>query len=173
MNAATPDEPAEFAVSAEVSIERWTSGALSHETDQVAEEMPVALVHHGVPHVVMLATPADLEDFAIGFSLNDGIITSPGDVDELSIVEVTQGVELRMMLKRHNRDALVTRRRHRAGPVGCGLCGIDSIDAARIAMIQTIIPRDRKAAIVLAAVKGDALSRWPDGRPRIKSGAGS
>src|SRR5262245_6719986 len=54
-------------VSAEVVVDRWLRGATTHTTDQVAEEIPVALVYHNVPHVVMLATPADLEDFAVGF----------------------------------------------------------------------------------------------------------
>jgi FdhD protein len=96
----------------------------------VAAEVPVAFIYDGGTEAVMMATPADLEDFALGFSLNDGIVAAPGDITELGIVEVENGIELRMALKTRNRDALVTRRRHRAGPVGCGLCGVESIAEA-------------------------------------------
>ncbi len=105
-------------------------GAASPGARVVAAEVPIAFVYDGGTEAVMMATPADLEDFAVGFSLNDGIVASPDDIDELAVVEVEQGIELRMILKRRNRDALVTRRRHRAGPVGCGLCGVESIDQA-------------------------------------------
>ena len=68
------------AVSAEVAVERWTRGALARATDQVAEEMPVALVYHDVPHVVMLATPADLEDYAVGFTLSEGLVAHTDEI---------------------------------------------------------------------------------------------
>ncbi len=86
-------EPAapELAVSSEVNVERWSDGELIRKTDQVAEEIPVALVYHGVPHVVMLATPADLEDFAVGFTLSEGLVRAP---DEIRSVEVTRGAEV-------------------------------------------------------------------------------
>ena len=75
-------------VSSEVTIDRWSQGATTHTTDQVAEESPIALVYHNVPHVVMLATPADLEDFAYGFTLSEELVARP---DEIREVEVTQG----------------------------------------------------------------------------------
>src|SRR5215475_13486341 len=75
-----------LAVSSEVTVERWSQGELTRKTDQVAEEMPVALVYHGVPHVVMLATPANLEDFAVGFTLSEGLVGKP---EEIRSVEVT------------------------------------------------------------------------------------
>jgi FdhD protein len=107
----------------------WRGGA-KRATRAVAAEVPVAFVYDGGTEAVMMATPADLEDFALGFSLNDGIVSSADDVGELAIVEVDRGVELRMSLKRHRRDALVNRRRRRAGPAGCGLCGVESIAEA-------------------------------------------
>ncbi len=70
-------EPA-LAVSSEVSVDRWARGELTHAADHVAEEMPIALVYHGVPHVVMLATPADLEDFAVGFTISEGTRRAAG-----------------------------------------------------------------------------------------------
>jgi FdhD protein len=99
-------------------------------TRVIASEMPIAFVYDGGSEAVMMATPADLEDFALGFSLNDGVVSSADDIADLGIVEVERGVELRMTLKQHDRERLVTRRRLRAGPVGCGLCGVESIAAA-------------------------------------------
>jgi FdhD protein len=101
---------------------------------EVAAEVPVAFVYDGGSEAVMMATPGDLEDFALGFSLNDGVVASPDDIAELDIVDVERGIELRMRLKHRDRDRLVTRRRHRAGPVGCGLCGVESIAAAMQAL---------------------------------------
>jgi FdhD protein len=78
----------------------------------------------------MMATPADLEDFAMGFSLTEGIIAAPPEITELEIVEHPNGVELRMSLCDDRDVALMNRRRKLAGPVGCGLCGVESIEAA-------------------------------------------
>ena len=84
---AEPSAPAP-GVSAEVTVDRWARGATTHTTDLVAEEIPVALVYHDVPHVVMLATPADLEDYAVGFTLSEGLVER---ADEIRGVEVRPG----------------------------------------------------------------------------------
>ncbi|MBI1213031.1 MAG: formate dehydrogenase accessory sulfurtransferase FdhD [Alphaproteobacteria bacterium] len=105
-------------------------GAPKPGSRKVAAEVPVAFVYDGGTEAVMMATPADLEDFAFGFSLNDGIVSSADDIGALEVVAVERGIELRMRLKRHERDALVGRRRRRAGPAGCGLCGVESIAEA-------------------------------------------
>src|SRR5690242_1965792 len=112
-----------------VSSSTWRGQAASGSR-VVASETPIAFVYDGGTEAVMMATPADLEDFAFGFSLNDGVVGSPGDITELAVTEVEQGIELRMTLRARNREALVNRRRHRAGPVGCGLCGVESIEGA-------------------------------------------
>ena len=83
------------AVSAEVAIERWSRGSSAATTDQVAEEMPVALVYHDVPHVVMLATPADLEDYAVGFTLSEGLVANYGEIRGVSVT-YGQGVDGRI-----------------------------------------------------------------------------
>ena len=104
--------------------------AMARGARSVAAEVPVAFVYDGGAEAVMMATPADLEDFAVGFSLNERVVAALNDITELVVVEVERGIELRMTLRERNRDALVTRRRHRAGPVGCGLCGVESIAEA-------------------------------------------
>lgn len=97
---------------------------------KVPEEVPVALVYDGTTHAVMLATPADLEDFAVGFSLSEGKVSTAADIAELEIVTHGGGVEARMWLAPAAGAAVVSRRRAMLGPTGCGLCGIDSLEAA-------------------------------------------
>jgi FdhD protein len=96
----------------------------------VAEEAPVAFTYGRQTYAVMMATPADLEDFAFGFSLTEGVIASPSELTGLEIVEHEKGVELRMTLCDDRDVALLNRRRKLAGPVGCGLCGVESLEAA-------------------------------------------
>jgi len=96
----------------------------------VPEETPVALSYDGTTHAVMMATPADLSDFAVGFSLAEGIIGSPPDIESLEILPHGGGVELRMWLARARGLALVDRRRRIVGPTGCGLCGVESLEGA-------------------------------------------
>lgn len=90
------------------------------------EEVPVALVYNGSTYAVMMATPADLEDFAIGFALTEGI-ASPDEAGEVELVSHEGGIEARLWLPELRAEALAKRRRTMAGPVGCGLCGIDSL----------------------------------------------
>jgi len=98
----------------------------------IAEECAVALSYNRVSHAVMMASPADLEDFALGFSLNEGILGGPEQVEELEVVVADGGIELRMWIDPARMGVLDRRRRRMAGPSGCGLCGLESLsDAVR------------------------------------------
>src|ERR1700712_684057 len=108
----------------------WREGSPSVGSRSIPEETAVALTYNGGTYAVMMTTPRDLEDFAVGFSLSEGVISSSADIDSLDIVPLDDGVELRMWLSRPKADRLQERRRHIAGPTGCGLCGIESIAEA-------------------------------------------
>jgi FdhD protein len=113
-----------------VHREIWREGGLSAGLRPIPEEAAVAITYNGGTYAVMMATPQDLEDFAVGFSLSEGVIGSVADLDSLDIVRLDRGVELRIWLARPTADRLQERRRHIAGPTGCGLCGIDSVAEA-------------------------------------------
>jgi FdhD protein len=114
----------------------WRHGSAKEGARTIPEETALALTYNGGTYAVMMATPQDLADFAVGFSLSEGIIQSPADIDSLDIVDIDDGIELRMWLAPARANRLSERRRHIAGPTGCGLCGIDSIaEAVRPAAI--------------------------------------
>ena len=108
----------------------WRASGLSFGSRSIPEETAVALTYNGGTYAVMMATPHDLEDFAVGFSLCEGVISSPDDIDSLDVMRLDDGIELRMWLGKPKADRLQERRRHIAGPTGCGLCGIDSVAEA-------------------------------------------
>lgn len=94
------------------------------------EEVPVALTFNGSTQAVMMATPADIADFAHGFALSEGLITHPSEVEEFEAVTHERGIEARFWLREDRAAALRERQRNMMGPTGCGLCGIDSLDQA-------------------------------------------
>ena len=102
---------------------------ITHATpDFLAEEVPVALVYNGISHVVMMASPKDLEMFAIGFSLSEGIIAHPQDIYGMDVVQACNGLEVQIELSSRRFMGLKERRRALAGRTGCGVCGVEQLN---------------------------------------------
>lgn len=114
----------------------------------VAEEVPVSLVYNMRPHVVMMATPADLEDFAIGFTLTEGIVDAPGQIGRLEVVRHAQGIEVQIEIATGAADQLKSRGRSLIGRTGCGLCGVESIQDA----LRELKPVSQGTPIALEAL---------------------
>jgi FdhD protein len=108
----------------------WRDSRLGRGERVIPEETALALTYNGSTYVVMMASPQDLTDFAVGFSLSEGIIQSEAEIESLDIVDLGGGLELRIWLAQSRADRLSERRRYLIGPTGCGLCGIESIAEA-------------------------------------------
>jgi FdhD protein len=108
----------------------WRDGRFSQGERAIPEETALALTYNGSTYVVMMGSPQDLRDFAVGFSLSEGIIQSEGEIESLDIVDLGSGLELRIWLEQSKADRLRERRRYLTGPTGCGLCGVESIAEA-------------------------------------------
>jgi FdhD protein len=139
--------------SAEVSVERWKNGQLTRTTDFVTEEVPVALVYHGVPHVVMLASPADLEDYAVGFTVSEGLVASPSEIQSVEVERAADSIEVRIGIAGERFSELLRRRRNLTGRSGCGLCGAETVEEAirppvQVATGLTVSSAEMHAALI-------------------------
>lgn len=113
-----------------VAVTRWQAGARSVARDNLAEETAVALSYNGIAHAVMMATPIDLTDFALGFSLTEGIVQRTEEIYDLEIKPQPQGIELQLTISSQRLSVLKQHRRNLAGRTGCGLCGAESLQQA-------------------------------------------
>jgi FdhD protein len=111
-------------------VERHRGGVAVQVSDAVAEEIPVAFVYNDRPHAVMLATPADYEDFALGFSLSEAIIAGAGELESVDVEPALAGIELRIRIPEARAEVLDARVRQLTGRTGCGLCGAQTLEAA-------------------------------------------
>lgn len=117
------------AVTGARTIALWQRQDLERAKDDwLAEEVPVALVYNGISHVVMMASPKDLELFALGFSLSEGIIESPADIYGIDVSKVCNGLEVQIELSSRRFMGLKERRRSLAGRTGCGVCGVEQLN---------------------------------------------
>ncbi|HZO93178.1 MAG TPA: formate dehydrogenase accessory sulfurtransferase FdhD [Candidatus Baltobacteraceae bacterium] len=133
----------------------------------VAEETPVALVYNGRPHVVMMCTPADIDDFALGFTITEEIVALPDDVHAIRVARYSQGIEVEIDIPEVRAEALRGRGRSLVGRTGCGLCGVTTIDDAL---------RPGRSVDAAAAIPHEALFRAGDELPawqRFNEGTGA
>lgn len=137
-----------FAVTASRPVWRVGGGSSTEAREWLANEVPVALVCNGISHVVMLATPCDLEDFAVGFALTEGVVDDPAEVRSVEVAEGTSGIELQVELSSRAFAGLKHQRRQLAGRTGCGICGAESIERA----IRPVAKVESRPAVSLARV---------------------
>ncbi len=110
------------------SIVRHKDGVPNSAIDNVAEELPVALVYNGISHAVMMAMPLDLEAFAVGFSLTEGIVSRNEQIHDLDVQVHAHSAEVRLQISEQAFASMKARRRALAGRTGCGVCGIESLE---------------------------------------------
>ena len=139
-----------------VARQGWRNGSPLLGERALAEEVPVAFSYDGATHAVLMATPDDLEDFALGFSYTEGIITTAAEIEELAVVGVTDGIVLRMWLTGDRSDAFAARRRRFVGPAGCGMCGLESL-----AEVNRAIPMARYELEVSRQDISEAVAALP------------
>ncbi|MCE1235128.1 MAG: formate dehydrogenase accessory sulfurtransferase FdhD [Hyphomicrobiales bacterium] len=157
MTARPPADPSAPAGASRRAAVRHDAGAVRAGEETVADETPVALVYNGHPFAVMMATPADLADFARGFSLTEGVVERIDEILGVEIVEVARGREVRIAVVEARALALRARSRALAGRTGCGLCGVEQIaEALRPVARPASIARFSAAALraAIAAFSG-------------------
>lgn len=113
-----------------VPVEKWDADQRSICEDDVAEEVPVALEYNGISHAVMMASPMDLENFALGFSLSEEILNSRSELYDCEIVIGEKGIQVQMQIATERFVLLKDKRRNLTGRTGCGLCGAETLDQA-------------------------------------------
>ena len=162
-----PDAAGECAGIKQAAAIRVRGQDREHFTDQVVEETPVALLYNGRSHAVMMATPSDLEDFALGFALTEGIVASVDEFRLVDCVRTQHGISLQAAIPQHRYDALSVRNRNLSGRSGCGLCGVETLEAA-VSAVRKV--RDGADITTEAIIQG--LRQLTAGQPlnRISGG---
>lgn len=131
---------------------RWQGGAALPGSRVLAEETAVAISYNGSTHAVLMASPADLEDLAVGFSVTEGILDGVADIEDITLAAYDLGLDVQVRVRADIADRLARRRRTMAGPVGCGMCGLESLEAAS----RCIAPVSTKARFSSAGITGAA-----------------
>lgn len=138
----------------DVPMVRHQAGVATAGRDMVAEEYPVALVYNGIAHAVMMATPRDLEEFAVGFTLTEGVVGSVRDIYDLDVCCGEDSAEVRLTIAQPDLVKLKARRRALTGRTGCGVCGIESL--ALLDLVPEKITRPLPPLVASSAILGRA-----------------
>ncbi len=133
----------------EVPARQWSNGGVVDRPQQIVEETPVVIVYNAIPHVVMMATPADLEDFVLGFSITEELIRTPADLHAVNVIRYGQGIEVQATVDAACEAVVASRARRLSGRTGCGICGTDSIEA----VMKTLHPVRRGHSVRPAAIQ--------------------
>lgn len=141
----------------EVAARQWSAAGIIDRAEQIVEETPVVVVYNAIPHVVMMATPADLEDFVLGFSITEELIRTPADLREVQVIRYGQGIEVQATVDEACEAVIGSRARRMSGRTGCGICGTDSIDA----VMKTLHPVRAGHSVSPAAIE-QALAALAD-----------
>ena len=134
-----------------VEVVAHRDGRVQARPDLLADEVPVAMVYNGITQVVMLATPADLGDFALGFGLTEGLLAEAAELLGVEVVATDDGIELQLEVLAVCEMRLKDRRRALVGRTGCGICGADSLQQIRRTL--PVLPRVSTTTAVLARVQ--------------------
>ncbi|MFQ3195008.1 MAG: FdhD protein [Colwellia sp.] len=121
-------------------VHYWQQGSEQRKLDCIAEEVPVAIVYNGISHAVMMASPANLHEFSLGFSLSEGIINHAAEMYDIELVTSEKGIEVRLEISSERMMSLKSHRRNLTGRTGCGLCGSESLETA-IRPIKSVTPQ--------------------------------
>ncbi len=150
----------EFDVATEVhraaGAVRIDENSASAVVEQIAEEAPIALVYNGVPHVVVMASPADLEDLALGFSLSEAVIESAAELGGIEIVPEQTGYSIYLSVPPERVAAIAQRRRNMTARTGCGVCGAETIEQA-----MRDVPKVASAQRVTRQAMAGAMEQLP------------
>lgn len=164
----------------DVNIVDESQQCLNKHSDELAEESPIALVYNGISHAVMLATPTDLEDFALGFSLTEGLINSANDLLQLEVVPLAKGIEINIRLSNECFMQFKQHRRALSGRSGCGLCGKESLEefapnaksvssavCIKLAAIKSALQNLQASQSLQERTGGVHAAAWCDGEGNI------
>jgi len=150
-----------------VAARQWRDGAFEDRTEQVVEETPVVLVYNMIPHVVMMATPSDLEDFTVGFSVTEELIRSPADITKIDVVKYSQGIEVQATVAAECETVIAARTRRLAGRTGCSIYDSDSIEN----VLKTLHPVASDVVIPAGAIERALQSLGEHQRLNAAAGA--
>ncbi len=146
---------------------RWQGGKAESRVERIVEEVPVAIAYNGQAHVVMMATPADLEDFALGFTLTEELVERPDQFRGVDVIRYSRGIELQVAVAPERDAVIAERNRKLTGRTGCGICGADSVDAVLRPIRRVPAGRPIRAGAIEEALSG----LTPEQVINIESGA--